>query len=288
MQRGGVLHMAFPMHRKESALARWARYASRHHWRVLGGWLVALIFIIGLVSVAGGTFVDSFNIPGAESQKAVDLLNEQFPSQAGDTARIVVKADAGVNDPATKAGIDQLVADTAQLPEVVGVTSPYDNPGAISENEQLAYIQVQYADVANEIEKKSVDDLLALVDGAGGDGLTVEVGGQVVSAQEQAFGGTSEIIGIIAAMFILLIAFGSVVAMGVPIVTALFGLVIGIMLTILAANFWDMSTFTLSFLAMIGIGVGIDYSLFIVTRYREGLHGGHTVEDSIARAVDTS
>ena len=235
-----------------------------------------------------GTFVDSFKIPGAESQKAVDLLSERFPSQAGDSARIVVKADAGVNDPAVKARIDQLVADASQLPEVAGVTSPYDNPGAISENGQLAYIQVQYDKVANEIDKASVDQLLALVDDASGDGLRVEVGGQVVSAQEQAFGGKSEIIGIIAAMLILLIAFGSVVAMGVPIVTALLGLVIGIMLTVLAANFWDMSTFTLSFIAMIGIGVGIDYSLFIVTRYREGLHSGHTIEDSIARAVDTA
>src|SRR3954447_11626821 len=129
MQCGGEKTMTDSTRRSESALARWARYASRHHWRVLGGWLVAIIFIIGLVSAAGGTFVDSFKIPGAESQKAVDLLNERFPSQAGDSARIVVKADAGVNDPATKARIDQLVADASQLPEVVGVTSPYDNPG---------------------------------------------------------------------------------------------------------------------------------------------------------------
>src|SRR6478735_5677694 len=125
--------MAMPLRRSESALARWARYASKHHWRVLGGWLVALILIIGLVSTAGGTFVDSFKIPGAESQRALDLLTDRFPAQAGDSARIVVKADAGVNDPATRTRIDQLVADVSQLPEVVGVTSPYDDPGAISQ-----------------------------------------------------------------------------------------------------------------------------------------------------------
>src|SRR6478736_347201 len=288
MQRGGEMFMVGSAHRSESALARWARYSSRHYWRVLGGWLVAIIILIGLVSFTGGSFVDSFKIPGAESQRAFDLLNERFPSQAGDTARIVVKADAGVNDPANKARIDQLVADVSQLPQVVGVSSPYDTQGAISKNGQFAYMQIQYETTADEVDKKSVDALLETVDAAGGDGLQVEVGGQVVSAQEQAFGGTSELIGVGAAIIILLIAFGSIVAMGVPIVTALLGVVIGIMLTILAANFWDMSTFTTSFLAMIGIGVGIDYSLFIVTRYREGLHNGHSVEDSISRAVDTS
>ena len=182
--------MAMPLRRSESALARWARYASKHHWRVLGGWLVALVLIIGLVSAAGGTFVDSFTIPGAESQRAFDLLNERFPSQAGDTARIVVHSDAGVNDPAIKPRLDQLIADVSQLPEVVGVYSPFDDPGAISENGQYAYIQVQYDTTADEVNKKSVDALLKLVDASGGNGLQVEVGGQVVSAQEQAFGGS--------------------------------------------------------------------------------------------------
>jgi len=271
-----------------SLLARWSRFAARRKWSVLGGWLVVLIAFIVLSSTAGGNFVDSFEIPGAESQRAVDLLNEKFPTQAGDTARIVVQADTSVTDPAIQTRINDLVTAAGTLPQVVGVESPYDTPGAISDDGRFAYITLQYAELADEIDQSSLDKLLELVDASGGNGLEVEVGGQVVSASEEAFGGTSEIIGIIAAMIILLVAFGSVVAMGVPVLTALVGLAIGMMGTILAANFWDMSSFTLSFLAMIGIGVGIDYSLFIVTRFREGLHRGLAVEDAVVRATDTS
>jgi RND superfamily putative drug exporter len=247
--------------------------------------LVGLGFLTG---TAGGDFVDSFTIPGAESQKAVDLLEEKFPSQAGDSARAVFFAEAGVNDPAIKARIDQFVAEAATLPEVVGVVSPFDNPGAISADGRYAYAVVQYDLPSSEVEIDNAKEFVKLVDNSGGDGLTIEAGGAIVSNTEVAFGGLSEIIGVIAAMIILIIAFGSLVAMGVPVITALIGLFIGIMLTTLAANFFDMSTFTLSFLAMIGLGVGIDYSLFIVTRYRQGLHNGHSVEDSVARATDTS
>lgn len=272
----------------ESLLSRWARYAARKHWRVLGGWLVIMIGFGFLSGAAGGEFVDTFTIPGAESQKAVDLLEEKFPSQAGDSATAVFYADAGVNDPAIKARIDQFVAEASTLPEVAGVISPYDNPAAISADGKYAYATVQYDKQASDVELDNAEKFVDLVDSSGGDGLQIEAGGGVVSNTEVEFGGISEIIGVIAAMIILIIAFGSVVAMGVPVITALIGLFIGIMGTIVAANFWDMSSFTLSFLAMIGLGVGIDYSLFIVTRYRQMLHSGHSVEDSVARATDTS
>ncbi|MGH2548287.1 MAG: MMPL family transporter, partial [Thermomicrobiales bacterium] len=258
--------------RNESLLSRWARYAARKHWRVLGAWLVILIGLGFLTGTAGGDFVDSFTIPGAESQRAVDLLEEKFPSRAGDSATAVFFAEAGVNDPAIKARIDQFVTESATLPEVVGVISPFDNPGAISADGRYAYAVVQYDLPSSEVEIDNAKQFVKLVDSSGGDGLTIEAGGAIVSNTEVAFGGLSEIIGVIAAMIILIIAFGSLVAMGVPVITALIGLFIGIMGTTLAANFFDMSTFTLSFLAMIGLGVGIDYSLFIVTRYRQGLH----------------
>jgi RND superfamily putative drug exporter len=255
---------------------------------VLGGWLLIVVAVIALSGVAGGKFADTFTIPGAESQKAVDLLQEKFPSQAGDSATAVFYADAGVNDPAIKARIDKFVADAAQLPEVVGVVSPYDNPSAISADGKYAYATVQYDKQASEVKLDNAKKFVKLVDDSGGDGLTVEAGGPIVGNTEFSFGGTAELIGVAAAMIILLIAFGSVVAMGVPIITALIGLAIGIMGTVLAANFWDMSTFTVSFISMIGLGVGIDYSLFIVTRFRQALASGASVEDAAARATDTS
>ncbi len=275
-------------HRKESLLSRWARYAARKHWRVLGGWLLIVVAIVALSGAAGGQFADSFTIPGAESQKAVDLLQEKFPSQAGDSATAVFYAEAGVNDPAIKARIDKFVADAATLPEVAGVVSPYDNPSAISADGKYAYATIQYDKQASEVKLDNAKKFVKLVDASGGDGLTVEAGGPIVGNTEFSFGGTAELIGIAAAMIILLIAFGSVVAMGVPIITALIGLAIGIMGTVIAANFFDMSTFTVSFVSMIGLGVGIDYSLFIVTRFRQALANGASVEDAAARATDTS
>ncbi|MCC6791910.1 MAG: MMPL family transporter, partial [Thermomicrobiales bacterium] len=269
-------------------LQRWAIFSVRHRKRVLGGWIAALIVLVGIVSAAGGDFVDTFTIPGVESQKAIDLLTERFPSQAGDSAQIVVRADAGVNDEAVRAKIDAVLGEAAMLPGVIAVVSPFDNPGAISADGTYAYATVQYEKAANEVPIGDIEELTDLIDRSAAEGFQIEVGGQIISATEQEPPGSSELIGIAMAMVILLIMFGSVIAMGLPIVTALVGLMIGILITTLAANIFDMSTFTPAFLSMIGLGVGIDYCLFIVTRYREGIHHGLSVEAAVARAVDTA
>src|SRR5258708_3592334 len=125
-------------------IARWARFAARRPWRVLGGWLVLLVIAGVLSSTVGGKFVDSFKIPGAESQKAVDLLTDKFPARSGDSATIVVKADAGVNDTTVKQEIEGIAVSAKTLPEVVGVTSPYDVASAISADGKYAIITVQY------------------------------------------------------------------------------------------------------------------------------------------------
>ncbi|MEA2527628.1 MAG: putative drug exporter of the superfamily [Thermomicrobiales bacterium] len=274
--------------RPAGALQRWARFSVRRRWAVLGAWIVALALLGGLVATAGGEFVDSFTIPGVESQKAVDLLTERFPSQAGDSATIVVRADAGVEDPVVRPRIDALLAEAATLPGVIAVVSPFDSPGAISADGTYAYATVQYEKAANEIPIEEIERLTGLVDRSAAEGLQVEVGGQIVAATEQEPPGSSELIGIAMAMVILLVMFGSVVAMGLPIVTALIGLVIGVLITTMAANVFDMSTFTPAFLSMIGLGVGIDYCLFIVTRYREGVHHGLSVAAAVERAIDTA
>jgi RND superfamily putative drug exporter len=260
----------------------------RHRKRVLGGWLAGLALLIAIVTAGAGEFVDTFTIPGVESQKAIDLLTERFPSQAGDSAQIVVHADAGVDDATVRTRIDAVLAEAAELRGVIAVVSPFDNPSAISADRTYAYATVQYEKAASEIPLADIEKLTELVDRSGGDGLQVEAGGQIVSMTEQEPPGSSELIGIAMAMVILLVMFGSVIAMGLPIVTALVGLVIGILITTLAANIFDMSTFTPAFLSMIGLGVGIDYCLFIVTRYREGIHHGLSVEVAVARAIDTA
>ena len=275
--------------RSEDALARWARFAVRRRGRVLLGWLT-LVVVVGVAAITlGGDFVNSFTIPGAESQQAVDVLQERFPSQAGDSATLVVKTDAGVDDPAVRQQLTDLMARIATLPEVTNVASPYDDPTAISTDRTIAYATVTYDKAASEVDVANAQQLLDLADQSSAPGFRIEVGGLIVSQAEDGnpFGAT-ELIGVGAAIVILLIAFGSVIAMGLPIIAALAGLVAGFLGIMLAARFFDISDFTPAFAAMIGLGVGIDYSLFVVTRYREGLGTGLSVEEAVARAINTA
>jgi RND superfamily putative drug exporter len=269
-------------------LRRWARFAVRHRWAVLAAWAVAIATLAAFSVAFGGRFVDSFEIPGSESQDAVELLEDHFPDQAGDSATLAFKNNEGVRDPEVRDRMEDVVSRARDLPEVTEVASPYVVPGAISEDRKIAYATVQYGKPGPEVSQKSVDKLLDLADEADGGGLRVEAGGQVVSSSEVSPPGESEIIGIAAAVVILLVAFGSVVAMGLPIVTALVGLGSGFLLISLAASVMDMTTFTPAFASMVGLGVGIDYALFVVTRFREGLSAGFGVEKAVVGAVDTA
>jgi len=277
------------LHRKPSLLfERWPRFATRHPWRVIPGGLAVIILLIVVATLSGGEFVDSFSIPGTESQEVMDLLEERFPRQAGGSATVVIYAPDGLDTPATRERVEALVADLSVLPQVTEVADPYDRKGAISDDRTIARISTQYARQGFELDSHSLDALVDLRVEADAVGFQVELGGPVASAIEQEPPGTSEIIGVIAAAIILLIAFGSVVAMGLPIMTALMGLVPGFMLATILAAFVDMPSFTTQFSAMIGIGVGIDYSLLIVNRFRESLHNGFSVEDSVVRAAETA
>jgi RND superfamily putative drug exporter len=272
-----------------SPLARWARFAVHHRGRVLIAWVLALVLLGGLGAAMGGNFADSFTIPGAEAQRATDLLKDRFPSQGGDSATIVVQTDAGVDDPGVKQQMNDLLAKAAALPEVTSVVSPYDNPAAISSDRKIAYATVNYDKASSEVDLDNAKKILTLVDDSSAQGFQVEVGGQIAAQAEQVNPfGVTELIGVGAAMIILLIAFGSVIAMGLPIATALVGLIAGFMGISIATAFFDLSTFTPGFAAMIGIGVGIDYALFVVTRFREGLGSGLTVEQAVVKAIDTA
>lgn len=275
--------------RESGPLAAWGRYAARHWGQVFVAWLAIVIVLGALGLSARGRFADDFRLPGTESQAARDLLEERFPQQAGDPATVVMQARAGFDDPAVRPQVERLLDELATLPEVVAVTSPYE-PGsaAISRDGTVAYATVQYAGRSIEVADASVQALFDLVDSASTDELRVEVGGAVVQSGEVVPPGRSEAIGLAAGAVILLIAFGSVVAMGLPMVTALFSLGSGLVLILLLARLLAMSTFTPAFAAMIGIGVGIDYALLVVTRYREELASGESVVEAVAVAVDTA
>src|SRR5438270_4370128 len=274
--------------RRASLLERWARTAYRWRWRVLGAWVLVLAGLTAANFLLGGTFVSEFRVPGAESQHARDLLTERFPARSGDTSDLVFEAPDGVRSGSARPRIQSVLDEVAGIkPGVVSIDSPFDQPRLISGDGTIARATVHWNKRASDVSQSDVDNMLRIVDRAKGNGLTVEAGGIIVQQHEHpSFG--SEYIGIIVAVLILLIAFGSVIAMGLPLAAAIFGLGAGFAAIGLAANLAKFPDFSPQFAAMIGLGVGIDYSLLIVTRFREGLHAGETVEDSLVLALTTS
>ncbi|MFP5298556.1 MAG: MMPL family transporter, partial [Actinomycetota bacterium] len=273
-------------------LERLASWSYRRRKRMLLMWIAALVGFIYLQGVAGGDYSQDFSLPGTDSQAAFDLLEEKFPEAAGDTAQIVYKADQGVDDPEVVAAIEGLLAEIhAEVDYVVAVISPYSEQGAgqISPDGKIAFATINFEALGGEalpIEiGQEIKDLAAEVDVAG---LRIEPGGNVIQFSEFEEPGGAEGIGILFAMIILLITFGSVLAMGLPIGTALFGIGIGLSLVMLSANFLTVADFTPQITSMIGIGVGIDYALFIVTRYRQQLHHGLDPRQATIVAITTS
>ncbi len=270
-------HVARP-----GVLVRWARFSVRNRWKVLIGWLLGIVVLGVLTGTLAGDYSTAFTLPGAESQTAIDLLDERFPTASGDSATMVFQAAAGINDPAVKQQIDAILAETAKLPEVVSIESPYENASAINQAGNLGFATIQYDKPANDVKKENAEALIALVERSGGNGLTVEVGGSVASVGEGGDLGSAELIGIAVAIVIMLLMFGSIIATGLPIITALIGVVIGTMVAMLLTNGFTLNKdITPAFLSMMGLGVGIDYTLFIVNRYRDGLLKGDTVEQAV-------
>jgi RND superfamily putative drug exporter len=270
-------------------LVRLADWCYRRRRLVVFLWIAALAGSIALGSAFGGEFRQDFMPRGSESKAAVDTLKEKFPQKSGDTVQIVVHSDAGVASPALKGRAERLFADVAKAEHVVGVSSPFSPEGArqISQDGRTAYADVDLDKRDNEFTAAEAKRLVKPVLAAGDDAMQVEVGGAVAAlSQAPEFG--SEGIGLIAAAVILLVTFGSVVAMGLPLMTALFGLGIALALGQLLNRLVPVPDFSPSIASMIGIGVGIDYALFIVTRFRSSLGEGqeprHAVLTSIATA----
>jgi putative drug exporter of the RND superfamily len=268
-----------------------ARFSYRHRWSMLLMWIVALVGFIALQGAAGGSYSTDFSLPGAESQKAFDLLENRFPNVAGDTADIVFKADEGVTDPEVEAAMKGLFADISEVDRVVAIDSPYSEQaqGQISRDGTIAFATVHFKVIEDEAVPPEIGtEIVNLASDVQLDGLTVEPGGSVIQFSEFEEPGGAEGIGFMFAIVILLITFGSVLAMGLPIASALFGIGIGLSLIMLFANFLSVPDFTPQLASMIGIGVGIDYALFIVTRYRQQLHQGLSPEQATVVAITTS
>ncbi|MFJ2928391.1 MMPL family transporter [Streptomyces massasporeus] len=251
---------------------------------------VALLTLAG-VGAAGAPAAgnSSFSIPGTEAQKAFDLLEQRFPGTSADgaTARVVFKAPSGekMTDPGNKATVQDTVKELSDGSEVVRVTDPYQAK-AVSKDGTIAYAQVSYKVSGMELDDAAKDALKDSAQDARKAGLTVEIGGDALQAVPHT--GSSEVIGIAVAAVVLVITFGSLVAAGLPLLTALIGVGIGVSAITGLASALDLGTTTSTLAMMIGLAVGIDYALFIVSRYRAELAEGREREEAAGRAVGTA
>ncbi|MEA2704290.1 MAG: putative drug exporter of the superfamily [Actinomycetota bacterium] len=277
-------------------LERTALWCYSRRRAVLALWIVAFIGLGVVGKLGAGPFSTDFETPGSESKAAHELLKSKFPEQSGDSITVIYKAERGVADPAVRPRLDALVAELRTNPHVVSVVTPYDAQGAqqVSPSDPtIAFatlqLDIQGSDFPIE-DAKAMMATAADANGANSEGGRVqfELGGFAIQNAEFENGGSSEGAGTLAAIVILLIAFGSVLAMGLPILTAVMGIGIGLAIIEVLANVVDVPNFTSIVAAMIGLGVGIDYALFIVTRYREGLHAGMDPERATVVAISTA
>ena len=273
-----------------------ARWSTSHRKYVALGWVVLLVAVNALAHSAGTTYSNNFTLPGSDAQRAADLLQRSFPTQAGDRDTIVFKVGSGsVQDPAVRAHMEAMFAEVEKLPHVVSVISPYAGASAgkaISADGRIAFATVVFDEKANLLPKSATERVVQTARAAAQPGLEVELGGQAIEQTEQEGFGLSTAVGLLAAIVVLLLTFGSLAAMGLPIVTALFGLGTGLAAIALFTHVVDTPNFSSELAAMIGLGVGIDYALFILTRFREAYRTpGPTFEDtraSIVQAMDTA
>jgi RND superfamily putative drug exporter len=277
-------------------LLKLARWTTSHRKYVVIGWIVLLLVVNVLAQSAGTSYSNNFTLPNSDAQRASDLLQRNFPAQAGDRDTIVYKVDSGtVKDAGVRSRMSGVFARVSRLPHVTAVISPYGGAASgrsISADGRIAFATVVFDEKANNLPKSAAQRVVDVARAAARPGLQVELGGQAIEATEQAGFGISTAVGLLAAIVVLLLTFGSLTAMGLPIVTALFGLGTGLGAIALFTHVVDTPNFSSELAAMIGLGVGIDYALFILTRFREAyITPGPTfgdVRESVIRSMDTA
>jgi RND superfamily putative drug exporter len=265
-----------------------AQFCYRRRRLVVVGWIVLLVGLLALSSAVGGEYRTEFNLPGSESQEAVDLLEARGVSErTGLQGQIVFRAEQGVSDPAVRRTMEDFFARVAETLDGEQIVSPYEpqNAHQIAKDGTLAYAEINLSDRGFEEAAEDGEKVRRIWQQLDQPGLQVELGGDLF-AEQPPF--SSEFIGLIAAIVILLVAFGSLLAMALPVATALFGIGCGFAILAVVTRFLAAPEFTGPMVAMIGIGVGIDYALLIVTRYRQGLHDGLEPREAVKLALDTS
>jgi RND superfamily putative drug exporter len=274
------------------ALARWARACATHPWRVVGGWIGIVVLLVALVATVGGSLKDEFEIPGSDTQKATDLIEKEFASEQGGVLNLVFAAPQGqrLDTPERKAAIEKAIArlkspefkPTEDKAGIESVGDPFSED-TVSDDRRIAYAEAQFDRVIFDKDREAVlaveDEVRRTVEPAG---VEAEFNGDAEFPPIEQ--GTQELLGLFAALLVLIVVFRTFVAIALPIVLALSALATAFLLLFILAGLTDINTITPLLVSMIGLGVGIDYSLFIVTRFRQLLHEGLSPVDAAAEA----
>ncbi|WP_232838337.1 MMPL family transporter [Streptomyces geranii] len=274
-------------------LDRLGRLAFRRRWRVLLMWVVALVAAGTASALAPAVPDGSYSMPGTESQRAFDLIEQRFPgvnvggSAEGASAKIVFVAPDGqkVTDRRNRSVVDEVVGRVGKVDQVVAAADPFE-ADSVSEDGSTAYASVTFEVKAKDVSDAAKQDLEQAVEAGRDAGLTVEVGGSVLATQPS--GGATELVGVVVAAVVLLVTFGSLAAAGLPLLTALIGVGIGTATILALSSALGLSSATSTLALMLGLAVGIDYAMFIVSRYREERARGRAPEDAAGVAVGTA
>ncbi|MEK3889469.1 MMPL family transporter [Bacillus sp. FSL K6-3431] len=267
-------------------LGKWAANNSK---KVIGGTLALLVVIAIFAINLGPNFSEEMSIPGTESEKALQLVKKEFPTNTGGQVQLVLKARE--NKTLDSNEVNKVITDTlSEIKEkdghVVSVASPVEL-GNLSEDKKIGYAVVTYNVVADKVSEKSKENIIQNIENTCDAGIQTELAGDVVFS-EMEIGGITEVIGIVVAYVILAITFISFLVAGMPIITAVIGLAIGLLLIVIGTNYLDITSVSITLAAMLGLAVGIDYALFIMTRFRQQRKEGYSVQESVAIATGTA
>jgi RND superfamily putative drug exporter len=275
----------------EQLMLKLTRWTIAHRRLVVAAWVVLAVGVLAVSQAVGKRDANNFSLPNTDSQRAIDLLESRFPAQAGDADQIVFRTrDGKLADASARAVIVPLLGRIARLPHVAGVVSPYAaGANAVSSAGTIGFATVEFDQRANELPKAAIQRVIDSAEAVRSSTLQVELGGEAIKQAQQPSLGFATGVGLLAAVVVLMLSFGSLLAMGLPIVTALFGLGAGLGVIGLGSRLVDMVDFSSELALMIGLGVGIDYALFIVTRYRDAYReNGGDVQGALELAMNTA
>lgn len=263
-------------------------YAFKHKWQVISAWLVVLLVIGFLATVFIKPTSSAVSIPGTEAQKTLDRFGELFPSAGKGSARVVLEAPNGKNIIDYKTAVDKFVSALGKVDGVASVVSPFDNTRALSSDKTIAYVQIQLDKESGSVSKLTVNGVQSSIDIIRRSGLTTEAGGDVIDKVPGEILGAGEVAGVLLALLVLVLTLGSLIAAGMPIAVAIITIGASMAGLFSLSQVINITSTTPVLAIMLGLAVGIDYSLFIISKYRSYLLEGYSYKDAAARAVGTA